>query len=74
MREAARLQELLAAAARGADLGTLDFGAVIETDDGAVLRYMRDTHQMATGGILILINDFIGIIRQPLQIKNIEYD
>lgn len=39
--EAARLQEFLVAVEQGVTLKTLDFAAVVETDEGAVFRYMK---------------------------------
>ena len=39
--ETARLQDFLIAVEQGAASGTLDFGAVIETNKGPVFRYMK---------------------------------
>lgn len=39
--EAARLQEFLVAVAQGVAAETLDFGAVVDTDEGPVFRYMK---------------------------------
>ncbi len=49
--EAARLQEFLVAAEQGVALKTLDFGAVVETDEGAVFRYMK---AIPTGGLCVV--------------------
>ena len=49
--EAARLQEFLVAVEQGAALKTLDFGAVVETDEGAVFRYMK---AIPTGGLCVV--------------------
>jgi hypothetical protein len=39
--EAARLQEFLTAAGGGVAISTLEFAAVVESDDGPVFRYMK---------------------------------
>lgn len=48
--EAARLQEFLIAVEQGNAPGTLDFGAIIETDEGTVFRYMK---AIPTGGLCV---------------------
>ena len=49
--EAVRLQEFLTAVEQGTALETLDFAAVVETDEGPVFRYMK---AIPTGGLCIV--------------------